>query len=336
MSLLAVLAATSTGTPVDPDPPADPYLIVGDTTPYAMPTSAPYNPPTYMVTPTPDGTGSVVHPGVHDFGATKWNGKRFWMAITPYKDSDDQKENPCILQSHDGFTWTVPAGLTNPLDPAPGSPDLNSDTELYYDAPSGRLYCFWRTVTDGLTTETIYRSYSTDGVTWSAKQVAVTVTSDGVQLLSPAIRKLGSTFFLWTNNRRLSASAIDGTFGSGTATTWNGQGGATIPGSNWHIGVEVVGTEVWALLNKHTPYKTFAARSTDGGLTFTVNPTPVIEPTASGWDNGDINGTYRATFQLHENGTKARVWYSAMSANSTTSWRAGYTIVPRTYWTSIT
>lgn len=319
MSLLALLASADTG------PPAD-------TTPYAMPSAAPWNAPTPAITPTPDGTGSAVHPSVHDFG-TSWNGRRFWMAVTPYKDSDDQKENPCILRSRDGFTWEVPPGLTNPIDPAPGSPDLNSDTELYWDQPSGRLYCFWRQVTNSLSTETIYRSHSTDGITWAPRQVACTVVN-GTALLSPAIRKLGSTFYLWTNNRRLSASSIDGTFGDPVDTAWTGQGGASIPGTNWHIGVEVVGTEVWALLNKHTPYKTFAARSTDGGVTFTVNPTPVIEPLAGRWDSGDFNGTYRACFQLHENGTHARVWYSAMGP--AVDWRVGYTQIPRTLWSAIT
>lgn len=335
MSLLAALAATVPGTPIDPEP-TDPYAIVGDTTPYTMPTSAPWNPTAYAVTPTPDGTGSVVHPSVHDFGAVKWNGRRFWMAVTPYFGEDDQKENPCILRSHDGFTWEVPPGLTNPIDPAPGSPNLNSDTELYWDEPSGRLYCFWRQVTNSLLTETIYRSYSTDGITWSTRQVACTLTVGGTQILSPAIRKLGSTFYLWTNNRRFSASSIDGTFADPVDTVWNGQGGATIPGTNWHIGVEVVGTEVWALLNKHSPYKTFAGRSTDGGVTFTVNPTPVIQPVVGRWDSGDYNGTYRACFQLHEDGVKTRLWYSAMSPNTLTSWRVGYTQVPRSLWSSIT
>ena len=38
---------------------------------------------------------------------------------------------------------------------------------------------------------------------------------------------------------------------------------------------------------------------------------------------------YRAQFQPHENGTHFRVWYSS---NGPSSWRIGYTQVPRSLW----
>lgn len=343
MSLLAALAATVTGTPVDPDPDPGPGPGV-DTTPYAMPTSAPWNVPTYTITPTPDGTGSVLHPSVQDFGPSGWNGYRYWMGVTPLYLGNDQVEDPCVLCSHDGFTWRVPPGMTNPLDTTPpGGPGvgLNSDTELFYDEPNGRLYLFWRSNTVG-NSEVLSHRYSTDGHTWSP-ELQVASSTDQTLLVSPSVQKIGSTYYIWTQNRRMSASTLDGPFGAGTfpgvggvATGWAGQGGATIPGSKWHISCEVVGSEVWALVLYNSPYALFAAKSTDGGENFIVNPTPVIAPSVSGWDNASDEGIYRGTFQLHENGTHVRLWYSGRSPNNAISWRVAYTQVPRTVWTSIT
>ena len=46
----------------------------------------------YLTLPTPDGSGQMVHPDVIDFGSNNaWNGWRYWMAITPYTNTDATK-----------------------------------------------------------------------------------------------------------------------------------------------------------------------------------------------------------------------------------------------------
>ena len=95
----------------------------------------------YLTLPTPDGLGQMVHPDVWDFG-TAWNGWRYWLAITPYSNTDATTENPCILVSNDKTTWSIPSGGSNPIDPAPGGGRYNSDDDLWYEG--GTLYCFWR------------------------------------------------------------------------------------------------------------------------------------------------------------------------------------------------
>src|SRR5699024_8293928 len=69
--------------------------------------------PQILDIPTYEGSGKAVHPSVHAF-RIPWNGYRFWMAFTPYPNT--QHENPSIVASGDGVNWVVPSGLTNPID----------------------------------------------------------------------------------------------------------------------------------------------------------------------------------------------------------------------------
>lgn len=115
---------------------------------------------------TPDGSSDVTHPSVVDMGeGNTWNGHRYWLAITPMPGSDSQYENPCIYYSDDGDTWTVPAGLTNPIEAYPGGSDYNSDAHLVYDA--GTMRCFFRQQIGS--TNYYYVRSSTDGVVWGSK-----------------------------------------------------------------------------------------------------------------------------------------------------------------------
>ena len=56
----------------------------------------------------------VTHPDVIYFPGGK-DGYEYWMVYTPYPS--EPQENPSIVRSHDGITWTD-AGITNPVIPA--------------------------------------------------------------------------------------------------------------------------------------------------------------------------------------------------------------------------
>ena len=116
-----------------------------------------------QVTPTADGSGQTVHPSVV-YTPEGWNGFRYWMAVTGYKDTNNAYENPHILASNDGATWAPPPGLTNPIYPQPVG-GYNSDTELVL--VDGTAYCFFRR-TVGVATDDIMLTTSTNGVTWTA------------------------------------------------------------------------------------------------------------------------------------------------------------------------
>jgi hypothetical protein len=144
-----------------------------------------------------DGANEVTHPSVWDSKTetgTIWNGYRYWMAITPYADSNSHVENPCIYASNDLETWIVPTGLTNPIDPYPGEGMFNSDTHLVW-GKDGYLYCFWRKGT--LTNEIIYYLRSSDGVVWSDKTAVITSLITEQRPLSPAIIHNGQQWVMY-------------------------------------------------------------------------------------------------------------------------------------------
>lgn len=326
-----LLTGSTAGAPTDPapNPTPDPTPSTVDTTPYTMPTSAPYNAPTYAITPTPDGTGSAVHPSVVDFGAAGWRGWRYWMAVTPYYMSNDQLENPCILHSNDGFTWSVPTGLTNPIDPTPPG-GYNSDTELKYNPETGQLVCLWRD-----SGERLYISTSTDGFTWSGPTTVL--SSANGQLLSPAmVRVAANDWRMFTTGSTAAGVNTNGASVMWTATTpagpWvnpqNVQWPAYPDGQFlWHLGMIYDQGKFYAALDARsgtTGWGIWAATSTDG-INWTMNPTRVLG-NRSAWDNTTL---YRTVIQPHENGTHMRVWYSS---DGPQSWRVGYTHIPKSLW----
>lgn len=341
MSLLAALASGSSGVaipPTDPDTPTD-------TTPYAMPTSAPYNAPVYAITPTPDGTGSLVHPDVIDFGASGWNDWRYWMAVTPYYMANASKENPIVLVSHDGFTWQAPTGaapayLFNPL----ATSSAQSDTDMVYDPVNDRLVMTWREYKYAEPyNEWIYASTSTDGVTWSSPRVTLWMVSepgDDRADNSPSQAIVRVTDGDWRAFVRTDLSpGVAGGYGGiamRTATDPLGPWGEPTDGtlsigapqfkSLWHLDVIRHDGMFWGLFDYVWEHR--AAVSTDG-LAWTIGPAHMTNRLGE-WDDTTI---YRATIQPHENGTHMRCWYS--SDGSANSWRVGFTQLPTTLWTDL-
>lgn len=139
--------------------------------------------------PTYEGSGVAVHPSVY-FNQNAWNGFEYWMAFTPYPSANSQLENPSIVVSHDGNTWMVPNGLTNPIEPTPvGVGNYNSDGNITVGT-DGLMYLFWRTVGVPLAGETWYYKTSTDGVTWSERFVLRQDAQSVRRLVSPSFSQL--------------------------------------------------------------------------------------------------------------------------------------------------
>lgn len=320
--------------PPDPDPEPNPGdTTPGDTTPYTLPSEPPYNAPVAAITPTYDGSGQAVHPSVVDFG-TAWHGFRYWCAITPYPGANDRYEDPSVIASHDGYTWQVPAGLTNPLYPAPAAPGFNSDTHLVYDPAAGELVLYYRETLDA-STFTHWVMRSGDAVTWSAR-VNINLPTEGVQILSPALvyvaqgdwRLFGLTrapeprvFQMWTS------SSPEG--------PWSGPYGCvglrdfTYP---WHLDVLYFDGLFWLTVDRGPYYLAqpdgLRAATSRDGITWTAAAEDFMEKGGTGaWDEQQL---YRASIQPHEDGTRHRMWYSATSEDN--EWRTGFTAVPRSEW----
>jgi len=295
----------------------------------------PYNAATYLTTPTYDGSGAAVHPSVVDMGAVGWNGYRYWMAMTPYPSGNDDYENPSILASHDGLSWEVPDGLTNPIDPFPGGAAYNSDTDLVWDPDGGRMICYWRHYTgvSGATGNlTFCYSTSTDGVTWSAQadMFALTYPDDGA-LFSPAVVRVAADdwrMFLVGSGQASkvhTSTSPTGPWSEPAALTFNGTHSAGVTGGFWHWDITRYDGVFYGLVSSNigalTSAKIYAITSI-GGINWALNVTPVLNTRTAEWDAK----LYRPTL-VRARG-KMRVWYSALG----TDWQIGHTEIPLTEW----
>lgn len=132
------------------------------------------------------GNSQNIHPKVLYF-PEGWNGWEYWMAYTPYPNGMTNAENPCIAVSHDGYSWTVPEGLINPLDPMP-SYGYNSDTHLVYRADTDELEIWWRDFNEMTVADSFVRRTSLDGVSWTPEERVLPFGSRrGLYRLSPAV-----------------------------------------------------------------------------------------------------------------------------------------------------
>lgn len=287
------------------------------------------NAATPLDTPTFDGSGQVVHPGIVYF-AQGWHGFRYWLVMTPYPNSDKTIEDPSILASNDGLNWQVPQGLTNPV-ALPTSAFL-ADGDLVYDPASDQLWVYY--VEQNVQAHTrVLRRTSPDGVHWSVEETVMTVLD--YELVSPAVEKIGNTFYMWSVNSGTIGSCADimkiEMRTSADGKNWSAPQTASIstPGYRiWHVEVIDVPSknERWMLATaspasvqcvKQTLQ--LFARSTDG-VNWEAFTKVALEP-GKGWDNSHI---YRSTMLYDASADRLNLWYSGR--NGTTGiWHMGFT-----------
>ena len=283
--------------------------------PVQYPTSAPYNVPTHLTTPTYDGSGETVHLDVIDFGPGGWKGlnKRFAMVHTPYPNYNADWEDPSLLISDDGINWATPAGLTNPLYSPTGA--YNNDPDMALDPATDELVLSWRDYDQWRIAR------SADGINWPAEPTAL-----GRIAVSPAILCDSSgVWHRWTQTHHSTAMAPEGPYGGGGTNT-----GLISP---WHLNVAEAPGGGFHMIYHDNVAKDVKVASSADGHTWATNPTPVLVSGTHAWSQADL---YRPAFVIHEDGDRYRVWYSGVGVNPENSfrsaWRVGYTEIPLSEW----
>lgn len=276
------------------------------------------------------GGSDLVHPDVV-VCSRPWNGYRYWMAVTPYENTDTATENPSVYCSTDGLTWITPPGGSNPIEPAPGGTTYLSDNDLIIAGGTGYLFFRW---TDG-TTDRWYLRTSTDGATWTAKVMIHEVARATETPLSPGFTFDGQTWRVWYVDATPSPNRIRFRTASSPAGPWSAAqdcafGAWPVTGREaWHLDAFRVNDQTILLINDTT---TDAAGS--GGnlyLSSTVDGTTLSAPTQVMISPGSFAGKlYRSCLTVTEdaNGRRIRVWYSAIPLSGTTGWRMSYTEAP--------
>src|SRR5690242_8791336 len=245
-----------------------------------------------------DKSHQVVHPSAVAF-AQPWHGQRFWLALTPYPNSDSHVENPSLYGSTTGDSWAVPAGLTNPV--AQTVRGYLSDPELAYDPASDELRLYYREVIQvhhgrgkpKHKADVVYLTRSTDGVHWSP---GTAITNDvGHFVVSPTVaRRADRDWMMWAvdagnrgctskSTRIILRRSVDGVIWSMPTSVAFVQPGY-LP---WHLDVQYVpelGT-FWALVAAY--------------------PSPVL---ARGTIPQFSTNVYRSTFAFEPNGNDLTIW----------------------------
>lgn len=319
MPLLALMA-TTTATGVlaaDPEPSTVPYSISG---------SGPFNAPQPLLLDYPGSSGGAVHPSVMDFYPGTWNGHRYWMICTPFGNGGvaggpSAPEDPAVFVSSDGYRWTAPAGLTNPIStttlqaslPPYYGGGLNTDSEFCFDPTTQTVHAWWRAVV-GTPQLICWHSSSVDGITWTPPDVAF-VDDSGFWVCPTVVRMADDDWRMWMY---VGGALMLKRAGSPTGP-WSASELCTGHGG-WHGDVIYHEGEFWAMTDGKV------ARST-GGVAWRTAQVPALAGRLDMWDSA----IYRCTIAPHPDGHRMRVWYGR-NGSSDSNWQIGYTLVPKSAW----
>jgi len=275
----------------------------------------PQHHPTLLNLQTSEGTGQACHPDVtyipNGFGAGRWP---YWMVCTPYAYGHFAHENPEIFVSHDGVSWIIPDGVTNPLIPSPrGAWDYNSDPDMFF--LNGKLWLYYRETrqTPGSLETRIYLTTSGDGVHWSSPFEVLFARGDEALLMSPAVIHQEGTFHMWTVDRVANEIQVMRRE-SPDGRKWYAPVQCTLIGLQgrepWHLDVIREEDRLSALLvSLKTPpdWRLHYAYSLDEGITWNVDGF-LLEPAYE----FEEASQYRATLlKTGSNPHTYRIWYSA-------------------------
>ena len=271
--------------------------------------------------PTYDGSYQTIHPSVLYF-PDSWSGYNYWMAHTPYPYANASYENPSISVSNDGVNWMSLSGLSNPID-QPTSQELASeyhmsDTELVWN--NGKLEIWYRfNINDG--TEQLMRKTSTNGVTWSNREIVFDLTDEPNFALSPSVIFEDNKYKMWF------VGTESGIYYTESSTGANGSWSPLVTTklayyddtyAPWHI--DVIEDESRYVMVMTTTLLSDGGRNlligeSSDGLNF-ADLRVILTPSNDSWDDKEL---YKASL-IHDN-TGYRLYYSARSVNN--EWRTG-------------
>lgn len=277
------------------------------------------NAKTALRTPTYDGKDQACHPKVVYFPNT-WNGWKYWMAMTPYPNSDDYFENPSILVSNSGTTWEVPKGLANPV--AQGTYKYgihNSDPHLIYNDKNNEMELWYRSTIVNKQ-DTIYRMTTKDGIHWTTAKALFSYYNSNL-CLSPSVLYEEGKYKMWYINEKNQCVYME----SQDGMNWSNQQivnlnmpEAYLP---WHIDVEHTDRGYEAVYcgmkNTSNDYTVLFSNSSSDGINFN-DSIGIVKPSSNqnAWDNKYI---YRSAFVKIDGVYK--LYYSAMDKNR--KWHIG-------------
>jgi hypothetical protein len=268
--------------------------------------------PGRLVIPTYDGSNQATHPDVWLERSEPGGGAgaaHLTLVMTPYPFSNDRLENPSLLVSDDGMSFTAPPGVAAPLVPPPPH-DHNNDPDLRRDPRTGDYEILYL---EALRPErqTLVALRSRDRRTWTRRDAVVYDLGRGDPfIVSPAaLDDAGQThlFYVDTADRRLytMVSADGATWDPRSATPVALDLGAV---KAWHVDA-LRGDGAYALLisgyvEQFEHQDLYLATSPDL-VHWTLRPEPLLDHRDSALG---VESLYRSTGVV-DHGTLV-VWYA--------------------------
>lgn len=239
----------------------------------------------------------VVHPQIIEF-EQKMAGYKYWLALNPYTNTNEDIELPFIYGSNDPELkkWELISGFPTPFDRDP--PNINgvtsgfcSDSGFVYDVKRGDLIFFWRRslrydgqiTPDKITNEIVAKS-TCDGKNWSdyiwlRDAYFVDNGSEIDEMLSPNIlyNPSDDLYYLYAVSQgklfyRTSKDLRSREWSSKTEVVLTGYPAAT---GVWHFDMRFVGDKLVAMLHANDPDYYFFAVS-DDMHNFIASPATVV------------------------------------------------------------
>jgi hypothetical protein len=232
-----------------------------------------------LVIPTYDGSNQATHPDVlveRDAAGRV----QVTMAMTPYPFSDNRIENPSLVVSSDGMTFTPMPGALSPLVPPPPY-DHNDDPDLRRDPRTGEYELLYLESMRP-NRQTMVALRSRDKVTWTRHDAIVyDLKKPAPFMVSPAaIDDAGTTHLFYVNT-------VTGTLWhltSSDGTTWDPTAATPVALDlgkvrPWHVDV-VRGETGFALLisgyDTQFVYQNLYLATSPDLATWTLRPQPLL------------------------------------------------------------
>lgn len=161
-----------------------------------------------LYTPTYDGSNQAVHPSVL-YIKEGFNGFKYWMALTPYPNGNDDFENPQLLVSKDGINFShfksLKSYLAIPTDVSKGG--HYSDVNLCYAKGQLEIYFRYNPAMEGKvqpdnSSNFLYVMKSKDGLNWTNKAIVLSDTTfpEKYNYVSPSVIYENGVYNIWFSN----------------------------------------------------------------------------------------------------------------------------------------
>ena len=199
----------------------------------------------------------------------------------------------------------------------------NSDPELIYNSDTEKLECWWRYVNDDKNQMILYRRCTSDGETWTEKEIMVVTNRDELDYVSPTIIYENGIYKMWS---------VGGGYRIQYSESEDGHQWSPIQYINiqyekknlktWHISIieapkgkykMVISAFDSSIKNARSKMSLYYTCSLDGKNWSAVKEFLSPSHLENAWDN---KGLYRSCFIYNANGTYS-LFYSGINKDET-------------------